>query len=145
MSSSFTWIAMVSPICSPCTPHLPPIHSPYSSQSSLKMKSRSCPLLLEIPLVTFHYSIWSGFNLPLSSLLILLSCMLSLFSHVWLFAIQWTVAHQAHLSLGFSRQEYWSGLPCPSSGDLPKPGRKPGLSTLQADSLQLSYQGISSW
>ena len=47
----------------------------------------------------------------------------------------WTVAHQAPLSMGFSRQEYWSGLPFPSSRDLPDPGIKPGSPTLQADSL----------
>jgi len=39
--------------------------------------------------------------------------------------IPWIIAHQAPLSMGFSRQEYWSGLPCPSSGDLPDPGIKP--------------------
>ena len=43
------------------------------------------------------------------------------FSHVWLFATLWTVAHQASLSIGFSKQEYWSGLSCPSPGDLPDP------------------------
>ena len=42
----------------------------------------------------------------------------------------WTVAHQAPLSMGFSRQEYWSGLPCPSPGDIPNPGIKPGFPTL---------------
>ena len=47
----------------------------------------------------------------------------------------WTVAHQAPLSMGFSRQEYWSGLPFPSPGDLPSPGREPGSPALQADSL----------
>ena len=52
-------------------------------------------------------------------------CMLSHFSHVWLFAALRTVAHQAPLSMGFSRQEYWSGLPFPSSGDLHDPGIKP--------------------
>ena len=41
---------------------------------------------------------------------------------VWLFATPWTVAHQAPLSMGFSRQEYWSGLPCPPPGDLPDQG-----------------------
>ena len=46
----------------------------------------------------------------------------------------WTVAHQAPLSMEFSRQEYWSGLPFPSPGDLPYPGIKP-------DSLPLSHQG----
>ena len=58
-----------------------------------------------------------------------------LFSHVQLFATPWTVAHQAPLSLEFSRQEYWSGLPFPSPGDLPDPGIKPGSPALQADSL----------
>ena len=43
---------------------------------------------------------------------------LSLFSHVQLFATPWTAAHQVPLSMGFSRQEYWSGLPCPPPGDL---------------------------
>ena len=47
-------------------------------------------------------------------------------SHVQLFVTPWTVAHQAPLSLGFSRQEYWSGLPFPSPGDLPDPGIEPG-------------------
>ena len=42
-----------------------------------------------------------------------------------LFAILWAVAHQAPLSLGFSRQEYWSGLPCPSPGNLPNPRVEP--------------------
>ena len=50
-------------------------------------------------------------------------------------ATPWTVAHQAPLSMGFSRQEYWSGLPFPSSRDLPDPGIKPGSPTLQAYSL----------
>ena len=46
-------------------------------------------------------------------------------SHVRLFVTPWTVAHQAPLSMGFSRQEYWSGLPFPSPGDLPDPGIEP--------------------
>ena len=49
-------------------------------------------------------------------------CMQSCFSHVWLFATLWTVARQASLSLGFSRQEYWSGLSCPPPENLPNPG-----------------------
>ena len=51
-------------------------------------------------------------------------CMLSRFSRVWLSAVPWTVAHWALLSMGFSRKGYWSGLPCPSPGDLPDPGLK---------------------
>ena len=52
-------------------------------------------------------------------------CVLSHLSRVWLCVTLWTVAHQAPLSMGFSRQEYLSGLPCPSPGDLPDPGIKP--------------------
>ena len=52
-------------------------------------------------------------------------CILSYFSHVQLFATPWPVAHQAPLSMGFSRQENWSGLLCPTPGDLPKPEIKP--------------------
>ena len=47
----------------------------------------------------------------------------------------WTAAYQAPLSMGFSRQEYWSGLPFPSPGDLPDPRIEPGSPALQADSL----------
>ena len=53
----------------------------------------------------------------------------------------WTVAHQASLSMGFPRQEYWSELPFPSPGDLPNPGIKSGLLHWQADSLPLSHLG----
>ena len=52
-----------------------------------------------------------------------------------LFATPWTVAHQAPLSMEFSRQEYCSGLPFPSPGDLSNPGIKPGSPALQADSV----------
>ena len=56
-------------------------------------------------------------------------------SHVRFFATPWTVAYQAPLSLGFSRQEYWSRLPFPSPGDLPNPGIEPRSPALQADTL----------
>ena len=56
-------------------------------------------------------------------------------SCVWLFVTSWTVAYQASQSLGFSRQEYWSGLPFPSPGDLPNPGIEPRSPKLQADAL----------
>ena len=58
--------------------------------------------------------------------------MLSHFSRVWLFEILWTIAHQASLSMGFSRQEYWSQLPCPPLGDLPDPGLEPASLTSSA-------------
>ena len=54
-------------------------------------------------------------------------------SHVRLFATPWTVAHQVPLSVEFSRQEYWSGLPFPSAGDLPEPGIEPLSPALQAN------------
>ena len=57
------------------------------------------------------------------------------------FVTPWTVAHQAPLSMGFSRQEYWSGQPFPSPGHLPDPGIKPGSAALQADSLQSKPPG----
>ena len=56
-------------------------------------------------------------------------------SRVWLFATPWTVAYQASPSMGFSRQEYWSGLPFPSPGDLPDPGIEPGSLALEEDAL----------
>ena len=59
--------------------------------------------------------------------------MLSHFSHVRLFAVLWTVALQAPLSMGFSRQNYWSGVPCLPPGDLPQPWIKPA--TLLSPSL----------
>ena len=54
-------------------------------------------------------------------------------SPVQLFATPWTVAHQAPPSMGFSRQEYWSGMPFPSPGDLPNQGSEPRSPALQAD------------
>ena len=56
-------------------------------------------------------------------------------------AIPFTVARQAPLSMAFSRQEYWSRLPCPSPGDLPDPGIEPRSPALQADSLQSEPPG----
>ena len=53
----------------------------------------------------------------------------------------WTVARQAPLSMGFSRQEYWSGFPFPSPGDFPNPETEPGSTALQADSLLTDIPG----
>ena len=72
---------------------------------------------------------------------------LSCFSRVRLFTTLWTVAHQASLSMGFSKGECWSGLPCSPPGNLPHPGMEPtslAPSALQADSLPLSHQGSPS-
>ena len=64
-------------------------------------------------------------------------------SRIPLFATPWTVAYQAPLSMRFSRQEYWSGLPFPSPGDLPDPGIEPGSPTLQTDALPSEPPGKS--
>ena len=68
-------------------------------------------------------------------------CMRSCFSHVQLFETLWAVASQAPLSTGFSRKEYWSGLPFPPPGDIPDPGIEPTFPALQEDSLPLSTRG----
>ena len=65
-------------------------------------------------------------------------------SRVWFFVISWTIACQVPLSMGFPRQEYWSGLPFPPPGDLPNPGiesNSPVVPSCQADSLPLSHLG----
>ena len=63
------------------------------------------------------------------------------FSHVRLFVTPWIIACQIFLSIGFSQQEYWSGLPCPPPGDLPNPGIEPTSPALQVASLPAEPQG----
>ena len=63
-------------------------------------------------------------------------------SHVRLCATQWTVADQGPLAMDFSRQEYWSGLPFPSPGDLPDPGIEPGSPASQMNILQPEPPGM---
>ena len=73
-----------------------------------------------------------------------LDIVLSHFSHVQLFVTPWTIAHQAPLSMGFSRQEYWSRLPFPPPGCLPNPGIEPAslmFPALQTGSLLLAPPG----
>ena len=65
-------------------------------------------------------------------------------SPVRLFETPWTVPYQAPPSMGFSRQEYWSGLPFPSPGDLPDPGIDPRSPSLRADALTSEPPGKSS-
>ena len=67
-------------------------------------------------------------------------CVKSL-SRIRLFATPWTIARQAPLSMGFSRQEYWSGLPFPSPGDLPDPGIEPESPALLVDALSSEPPG----
>ena len=74
-------------------------------------------------------------HLPISYLFTQVLCCAQSLSHVPLSVTPWTVAHQASLSMGFSRQEYWSGLPWPPPGDFSNLGIKPRSPTIQADSL----------
>ena len=74
----------------------------------------------------------SSFKLCICSVVF---CVLSRFSHVWLFETLWTVAHQAPLSMGFFRQEYQSGLPCPPPEGPPNPGIEPASPALKVNSL----------
>ena len=75
--------------------------------------------------------------------LLIFTVKVKLLSHARLFATPWTVAYQAPPSMGFSRQEYWSGVPLPSPGDLPDPGIEPGSPTLQADALPSEPPGVT--
>ena len=69
--------------------------------------------------------------------------LLNRFTRVWLLVTLWTVAHQAPLCLGFPRQEYWSGLPCPPVGDLPNSGIKPVSLTSPALAGRFFTTGVS--
>ena len=84
--------------------------------------------------VSFYYS---KVNQPYIYVCMHAQCL----SRVWVRATPWTVAHQAPLSLGFSRQEYWSGLPLPFPGDLPDTEIEPMSPALQKDSWPLSHWG----
>ena len=92
---------------------------------------------------TFHISpAWPPlYSEPMSSPTCMLVYVLSRFSRVHLFVTPWTVARQAPLSMGFSRQEHWRGLPCPPPGDPPDPGIKLVSPASQADSLPRSQWG----
>ena len=88
--------------------------------------------------LVFKMKIWVSF------LIIMCVCMLSHFSCVQLFVTLWIVAHQALLSMGFSRQDYWNALPCPPPRDLPDLGTEPCLLCLlpwHAGSLPLASPG----
>ena len=80
-------------------------------------------------------------SFPLFWKIICLKVKVKSLSRVRLFATPWTVARQAPLSMGFSRQEYWSGLPFPSPGDLPNPGIEPRSPALQADAFSSEPPG----
>ena len=72
-----------------------------------------------------HFLMYVSQLIMLYTLIVYSTCMLDHFRYVQLFVTLQTVACQAPLSMGFFKQEYWSGLPCPPPGDLPNPGIKP--------------------
>ena len=109
--------------------------------TNLDIKQSVFPKLFLLEHLSFHVGLGSPRSRPRWYLF---SCSVMSSSSV----ILWTVAHQAPLSMGCFRQEYWSGLPFPTPGDLPNPGIKPAsiLSpALQADSLPLSHRGNPRW
>ena len=110
--------------------------------------------MMVFTLRTWHHPVSSPWPIPVPALPIpsavgvctILHCQLvkvkvTSLSCVLLFSTLWTVAYQDPLSMGFSRQEYWCGLPLPSPGDLPDPGIEPGSLTLQADTLPSESPG----
>ena len=97
-------------------PHVPGFPSHWGHHRAL----RTVPCATQEVLISFYF----------------IRCVCAqMLRHLQLFCDPRTVARQAPLSMGFSRQEYWSGLPCPSPGDLPNSGIKPRCPALQADSL----------
>ena len=96
-------------------------------------KADSCSLCKYITILTLYYSCNSRVSDS--------CCLVRLLSCVRLFATPWTIAYQAPPSMGFSRQEYWSGLPFPSPGDLPNPGIEPRSPALRAGALPSEPQG----
>ena len=89
--------------------------------------------------------VFISFNLFLLIFMCVHACVLSHFSHVQLFVTLWIVAHQAPLSMGFSRQEYCSGFPCPSLGGLPHPWVETAFPALQSDSLPTELPGTPAY
>ena len=86
--------------------------------------SSSLPMFITL-LSNFFYKLLYLYAFVHSYIYFYTACVLSCFSHVRLLVNLWPVACHAVLSVGFSRQEYWSGFPCPSPGDLPNAGIKP--------------------
>ena len=114
--------------------HVPTLHK-VGTQSTFAswMNPRWTPDFLSCCITAGSWADWGSNTRPA-----LCKCAQS-WSHVRLFATPWTAARQAPLFIGFSWQEYWSGLSCPPPGDLPEPGIKPMFSELQADSLPLRH------
>ena len=120
----------------------------FSEESLLALGPCPAPLQLDTPSNTRaqtpgteHAAHEQSAHFPLGLASVSISRMKTGNSRVWLFVTPWTIAHQAVLSMEFSRQEYWSGLPFCSPGDLLNPGIEPRSPALQVDSLLLSHQG----
>ena len=120
-----------------------PIRIPFSSNFFLILiKSQVNYVCLYLCLFYFFlYSLYVIYKIRKKVMKMSFNSSVSLLSRVRLFATPWTVAHQAPPSMGFSRQEYWSGLPFPSPGHLPDPGIEPRSPTLQADALTSERPG----
>ena len=104
-----------------------------SESASQRTQYTTSPGLLNFAFVLYPILFWDWApNWDSHTFLTQSWCVLSCFSCVQLFATPWTAVCQPPLSVGFSRQEYWSGLPCPSPGHLPNPGIKPESSAAPA-------------
>ena len=110
--------------------------------SSFLDRITHCLFLLNFSLLLVNRNVAGSFLYTDSTHRNLAPCLLSC-CLVRLFPIPRTVARQAPLSVGLSRQKFWSGLPFASPEDLPNPGIKPASPALQADSLPLNHQGSS--
>ena len=128
----------ISRIISSCFP------SPLPSSSSLWLGTFWLFSTLHYYKIECNFPCYTVNPCCLSILCIVSACVLRCFSHVWLFRTLWTVACQVPLFVKFPRQEYWSGLPFPPTGDLPNPGNEsvsPASPALQVSSLLLNHQG----
>ena len=114
-----------------------PIRIPFSSNFFLILiKSQVNYVCLNLCLFYFFlYSLYVIYKIRKKVMKMSFNSSVSLLSRVRLFATPWTLSHQVPLSMEFSRQEYWSGLPCTPLWDLPNPGTEPRSPTLQVYSL----------
>ena len=112
--------------------HFPLTPSSSISHTAIHLNKKKNHIRQTIRFWVFHVGYWKDKMIKVKSL-----------SRVRLFATPWTVAHQAPPSMGFSKQECWSGLPFPSPRDLPNPGIEPRSPSLQADALPSEPSGKS--
>ena len=118
-----------------CKEKLHFLHTDHESVNSVESHSETCIFIVKDRRIFNQILAYYALSV----------CVLSHFSPVLLCVTPWTVARQAPLSMGFSRQEYWSGFPCPPPGDLPHPEIKPVSPALQADSLTAEFLGCTAY